>query len=90
MLVLSPIVILVNRTLLSPPSGFNLILISSQTGYYNGGSSSARFHAPMGLAWSKTNNILYVADSQNHVIRQIKNGNDYIIISGVVLFTRNV
>lgn len=43
----------------------------SSEGHTNGTGTAARFNVPRGIAFSPTNNILYVADSQNNRIRTV-------------------
>lgn len=40
-------------------------------GYLNGNGTSAKFNAPCGVVLEPAGNTLYVADTNNHVIRQI-------------------
>ncbi|MFA5134350.1 MAG: FG-GAP-like repeat-containing protein [Patescibacteria group bacterium] len=49
-----------------------LVAGSGEAGYLNGIGSSARFNRPFGLTIDATGSNLYVADTNNHVIRKIE------------------
>ena len=58
----------------------------STAGYADGTLTSAAFNAPTGLSWS--NGALYVADSGNHCIRKIENG-QVTTVAGAASATAN-
>lgn len=49
-----------------------LVAGSGQAGYLNGAGLAARFNRPFGLTIDATGSNLYVADTNNHVIRKIE------------------
>ena len=49
---------------------FNIIG-SGQPGLTDGNFENTKFSAPQGMAFDEVNNILYVADTENHAIRKI-------------------
>ena len=48
--------------------------IPGSAGYVNGPAEQALFSSPMGIAVSKTSGAIYIADTENHVIRGIADG----------------
>ena len=54
----------VDRSSITPIAGTN------QDGYLDGAAATAQFNQPMGLAHDATG-VIYVADTQNHVIRRV-------------------
>ena len=60
-----------NRIVVSNLDGEVLHLIGSGIGFKDGCFEEAEFSAPQGMAFDKVNNILYVADTENHAIRKI-------------------
>jgi thiol-disulfide isomerase/thioredoxin len=61
-----------DRVIIADPSG-NVIAIagSGQKGNADGSFDKAEFANPQGLAYDAKNNILYVADTDNHLIRKL-------------------
>ena len=51
-------------------------------GFKDGPRSVALFNAPAGLAWDAVNELLVVADSQNHVIRSIESDGSVRTVAG--------
>jgi DNA-binding beta-propeller fold protein YncE len=47
------------------------ILGQGQSGWKDGAFTEAEFNAPQGMAFDPVQNLLYVADTENHVIRQV-------------------
>lgn len=43
---------------------------SGEVGLRDGEGRDAQFNSPQGLAWH--NGVLYVADTENHVIRKVR------------------
>ncbi len=43
-----------------------------EPGLADGSFSGARFRSPQGLCWSGCSGFLYVADTENHVIRKAR------------------
>jgi RHS repeat-associated protein len=59
---------------ITPAGAVSVIAGHGTPGEVDGASSTAQFHAPEGVAFDATRGVLYVADTQNHVIRRIANG----------------
>ncbi len=47
------------------------VIGTGKQGLTDGSFSEAQFFAPQGMAWDSENQILYVADTENHALRQI-------------------
>ncbi|HEY9724469.1 MAG TPA: IPT/TIG domain-containing protein [Oscillatoriaceae cyanobacterium] len=47
------------------------VLAGGQIGTLDGTGTAAQFNAPAGLAYDTTNNVLYVADSDNFAVRRV-------------------
>ncbi len=60
-----------HRIVVSNLDGEVLHLIGSGTGLKDGNFEDAKFFAPQGMAFDRVNNILYVADTENHAIRKV-------------------
>jgi thiol-disulfide isomerase/thioredoxin len=60
-----------HRIVVSSLDGKILHLIGSGNGLKDGSFEEAQFFAPQGMAFDKVDNILYVADTENHAIRKI-------------------
>lgn len=59
-----------NRILITQPDGTILYSIGGTVGFRNGNFMEAQFNAPQGLVF-QDENILFVADTENHAIRKI-------------------
>ena len=64
------------------PQGFTLTLAGSSIGYKDGTGTSAKFNTPSDIAVSD-DNIIYVADTGNHVIRKIDSTGDVTTLAGI-------
>lgn len=61
-----------HRIVVSNPEGEILHLVGTgKPGLTNGHLTEAQFHAPQGMAFDEENQLLYVADTENHAIRRI-------------------
>ncbi len=61
-----------NRIIVCTPSGEVLRVVGSgEEGSADGAFGQASFFRPQGLAYDNTNEILYVADTENHLIRKV-------------------
>ncbi len=60
-----------HRIVVSSLNGEVLHLIGSGNGLKDGSFEEATFFAPQGMAFDDVNNILYVADTENHAIRKV-------------------
>lgn len=61
-----------HRLVISNLEGEILYLIGTgQSGLTDGHASEAQFFAPQGMAFDEENQILYVADTENHALRQV-------------------
>ncbi|MGB3654754.1 MAG: thioredoxin-like domain-containing protein [Rivularia sp. (in: cyanobacteria)] len=60
-----------HRIVVSSLEGNVLHLIGSGTGLKDGSFEEAKFFAPQGMAFDEVDNILYVADTENHAIRKV-------------------
>lgn len=61
-----------NRLVISNFKGEVLHLIGTgKSGFTDGAFDAAQFSAPQGMAFDAANQILYVADTENHAVRQI-------------------
>ncbi|MGB3637157.1 MAG: hypothetical protein WBA39_06135, partial [Rivularia sp. (in: cyanobacteria)] len=60
-----------HRIVISNLEGNVLHLIGSDTGLKDGSFEEAKFFAPQGMAFDEVDNILYVADTENHAIRKV-------------------
>ncbi len=60
-----------HRIVVSNLEGNVLHLIGSGTGFKDGNFEDAKFFAPQGMAFDEVDNILYVADTENHAIRKV-------------------
>jgi hypothetical protein len=47
------------------------VIGSGMRGTTDGGFDQARFNRPQGLCWDGERNVLYVADTENHLIREV-------------------
>ena len=74
-----------HRIIISNLEGKFLYLIGSgKPGLKDGNFTEAEFFAPQGMAFDDVNNILYVADTENHAIRKINFQNQKIeTIAGI-------
>ena len=60
------------------------VIGSGQPGLKDGSFTEAEFFAPQGMAFDDVNNILYVADTENHAIRKINFKNQNVeTIAGI-------
>ncbi len=62
-----------NRVVAANPTTGEVLAVygNGRSGYQNGFGLEARFNAPQGLALSDDGSTLYVADTDNHVIRSV-------------------
>ncbi|MGB3756868.1 MAG: thioredoxin-like domain-containing protein [Rivularia sp. (in: cyanobacteria)] len=60
-----------HRIVVSSLNGEVLHLIGSGNGLKDGSFDEATFFAPQGMAFDDVNNILYVADTENHAVRKV-------------------
>ena len=74
-----------HRIVISNLEGKLLYLIGSgKPGLKDGNFTEAEFFAPQGMAFDDVNNILYVADTENHAIRKINFKNQNVeTIAGI-------
>ena len=74
-----------HRIVISNLEGKLLYLIGSgKPGLKDGNFTEAEFFAPQGMAFDDVNNILYVADTENHAIRKISFKNQKVeTIAGI-------
>ena len=61
-----------NRIIITKPDG-NVVSIagSGKRGQTDGSFMQAEFNQPQGMAYDNENNLLYVADTENHLIRKL-------------------
>ncbi len=55
----------------NPVTGECQTVAGGTIGFQDGRGTEARFSEPSGLAWSRSSNQLYIADTNNHAIRRI-------------------
>ena len=60
-----------HRIVVSSLEGNVLHIIGSGSGLKDGSFEEAEFSAPQGMAFDEVDNILYVADTENHAIRKV-------------------
>lgn len=60
-----------HRIIVSSLDGEILHLIGTGKGLTDGSFAEAQFFAPQGMAFDQENQLLYVADTENHALRQI-------------------
>jgi len=77
-------------------SGNNRIIVTSEhgevehviggynQGFKDGDFKNARFNSPQGVCVH--DNIIYVADNNNHAIRKVRKKLDYLLIINIILF----
>lgn len=44
---------------------------SGNAGFLNGNLQTAQFNGPQGILWDQTHQVLYVADTKNHMLRKV-------------------
>jgi thiol-disulfide isomerase/thioredoxin len=73
-----------DRVIIADPAGHVLAIAGSgRLGMADGSFDEAEFHNPQGLAYDAASNTLYVADTDNHLIRKLDlNKNTVVTVAG--------
>jgi thiol-disulfide isomerase/thioredoxin len=68
-----------DRVIIADPQGKVVAIAGSgETGREDGSFAAAQFDNPQGLAYDPAANVLYVADTDNHLIRRVDLSNDSV------------